>query len=82
MPILSWITGWANVSGWVSTLPSCLTQCMLTLQVALTATGGLLGSELVIGVISLMHPVCSLPQKMTGPGLFSRHMNPNGGINS
>ncbi|OJJ84428.1 GABA permease GabA [Aspergillus glaucus CBS 516.65] len=40
MPILSWITGWANVSGWV----------------ALTATGGLLGSELVIGVISLMHP--------------------------
>jgi len=55
---------------------------MLTLQVALTATGGLLGSELVIGVISLMHPVCSLPQKMTGPGLFSRHMNPNGGINS
>ncbi|PWY88023.1 amino acid permease [Aspergillus sclerotioniger CBS 115572] len=40
MPALSWITGWANVSGWV----------------ALTATGGLLGSELVLGVISLMHP--------------------------
>lgn len=58
MPILSWITGWANVSGWVSTL-HCLPalRCMLTLQVALTATGGLLGSELVIGVISLIHPV-------------------------
>lgn len=27
-------------------------------QVALVATGGLLGSELVLGVISLMHPVC------------------------
>ncbi|RJE19499.1 Gaba permease [Aspergillus sclerotialis] len=40
MPILSWITGWANVSGWV----------------ALVATGGLLGSELILGVISLMHP--------------------------
>ena len=26
-------------------------------QVALVATGGLLGSELIIGVISLMHPV-------------------------
>ncbi|GLA87491.1 hypothetical protein AtubIFM56815_001917 [Aspergillus tubingensis] len=26
------------------------------LQVALTATGGLLGSELILGVISLMHP--------------------------
>ncbi|KAE8351328.1 amino acid/polyamine transporter I [Aspergillus coremiiformis] len=40
MPILSWITGWANVSGWL----------------ALTATGGLLGSQLILGVISLMHP--------------------------
>ncbi|PKY07962.1 amino acid permease [Aspergillus campestris IBT 28561] len=40
IPILSWITGWANVSGWL----------------ALTATGGLLGSELIMGIISLMHP--------------------------
>ncbi|KAB8206117.1 amino acid/polyamine transporter I [Aspergillus parasiticus] len=40
MPILSWITGWANVSGWL----------------ALTATGGLLGSELILGIISLMNP--------------------------
>ncbi|GKZ28894.1 hypothetical protein AbraIFM66950_001518 [Aspergillus brasiliensis] len=40
MPLLSWITGWANVTGWV----------------ALTATGGLLGSQLILGVISLMHP--------------------------
>jgi len=65
MPILSWITGWANVSGWVSTstLPALHRGCMLTFQVALTATGGLLGSELVIGVISLMHPVCYLVWK-------------------
>ncbi|THC98466.1 hypothetical protein EYZ11_002051 [Aspergillus tanneri] len=41
MPILSWITGWANVSGWL----------------ALTATGGLLASQLILGIISLMHPV-------------------------
>lgn len=41
MPILSWITGWINCSGWV----------------ALVATGGLLGSELILGVISLMNPV-------------------------
>ncbi|KAF9892832.1 hypothetical protein FE257_000421 [Aspergillus nanangensis] len=40
VPILSWITGWVNVSGWL----------------ALTATGGLLGSELILGIISLMHP--------------------------
>ncbi|RHZ65337.1 GABA permease GabA [Aspergillus thermomutatus] len=39
-PILSWITGWVNVSGWV----------------ALVATGGLLGSQLILGVISLMNP--------------------------
>ncbi|KAF2726091.1 amino acid permease [Polychaeton citri CBS 116435] len=39
MPILSWITGWINVFGWM----------------ALVATGGLLGSQLIIGVISLYH---------------------------
>ncbi|KAJ5152998.1 uncharacterized protein N7482_009476 [Penicillium canariense] len=38
MPILSWITGWVNCFGWV----------------ALVATGGLLGSQLIVGVISLM----------------------------
>lgn len=42
MPLLSWITGWVNCAGWV----------------ALTATGGLLGSQLVVGVIALMNPVC------------------------
>jgi hypothetical protein len=42
MPVLSWITGWVNCSGWV----------------ALVATGGLLGSQLILGVISLMNPVC------------------------
>lgn len=41
MPILSWITGWINCSGWV----------------ALVATAGLLGSQLIQGVISLMNPV-------------------------
>ncbi|KAJ5397165.1 hypothetical protein N7509_005278 [Penicillium cosmopolitanum] len=40
MPLLSWITGWVNCAGWV----------------ALTATGGLLGSQLVVGVIALMNP--------------------------
>ena len=38
--IASWITGWINVGGWI----------------ALSATGGLLGSQLIIGLISLMHP--------------------------
>jgi choline transport protein len=40
VPILSWVTGWINVSGWI----------------ALVASGGLLGSQLVSGIISLMHP--------------------------
>lgn len=44
MPILSWITGWVNCSGWV----------------ALVATAGLLGSQMILGVISLMHPVIVL----------------------
>ncbi|KAI5919577.1 amino acid/polyamine transporter I [Camillea tinctor] len=37
---LSYMTGWINVSGWV----------------ALTATGGLLGSTFIINIISLLHP--------------------------
>ncbi|KAK0776896.1 hypothetical protein LTR91_018979 [Friedmanniomyces endolithicus] len=40
MPILSWITGWINVFGWM----------------ALVATAGLLGSQLIIGIISLYNP--------------------------
>lgn len=40
VPILSWITGWINVSGWI----------------ALVASGGLLGSQLIVGIISLTHP--------------------------
>lgn len=40
MPILSWITGWINVFGWM----------------ALTATAGLLGSQLVVGIIALFDP--------------------------
>ncbi|KAK5949211.1 hypothetical protein OHC33_009752 [Knufia fluminis] len=39
-PSISWATGWINVSGWI----------------ALTATGGLLGSQLIMGVISLYDP--------------------------
>lgn len=37
--ILSWITGWINVFGWM----------------ALTATAGLLGSQIIIGIISMYH---------------------------
>ena len=40
VPLLSWITGWINVSGWI----------------ALVASGGLLGSQLIVGVISFMKP--------------------------
>ena len=40
VPILSWIIGWINVGGWI----------------ALTATGGLLGSQLIVGIISFMTP--------------------------
>lgn len=40
VPIISWITGWINTAGWI----------------ALTATGGLLGSQLIVGVISFMQP--------------------------
>ncbi|KAE8440641.1 hypothetical protein EG329_007007 [Mollisiaceae sp. DMI_Dod_QoI] len=40
VPLLSWITGWINTSGWI----------------ALVASGGLLGSQLIVGVISLMNP--------------------------
>lgn len=46
VPLLSWITGWINVSGWI----------------ALVASGGLLGSQLIVGVISLMSPNYS-PQR-------------------
>lgn len=35
--ILSWVTGWINVFGWM----------------ALVATGGLLGSQIVIGIIAM-----------------------------
>lgn len=41
MPIISWITGWVNCSGWV----------------ALAATGGVLGSQLILGIVSLVNPV-------------------------
>lgn len=40
VPILSWTTGWINVSGWI----------------ALTATGGLLGSQVITGIVSFMDP--------------------------
>ncbi len=46
VPLLSWITGWINVSGWI----------------ALVASGGLLGSQLIVGVISFMQPAYS-PQR-------------------
>ncbi|KAL2867748.1 amino acid/polyamine transporter I [Aspergillus lucknowensis] len=40
VPILSWITGWINVAGWV----------------ALVATNSLLSSQLIVGAVSAMHP--------------------------
>ncbi|OBT51789.1 hypothetical protein VE04_09993 [Pseudogymnoascus sp. 24MN13] len=40
VPILSWVTGWINVSGWI----------------AHVAGVGLLGSQLISGVISLVNP--------------------------
>jgi amino acid permease (GABA permease) len=46
VPLLSWITGWINTSGWI----------------ALVASGGLLGSQLIQGAISLYHPDYS-PQR-------------------
>ena len=46
VPILSWTTGWINVSGWI----------------ALVASGGLLGSQLVVGIIGFMSPTYS-PQR-------------------
>ncbi|TVY49112.1 Amino-acid permease-like protein [Lachnellula occidentalis] len=52
VPILSWITGWINVSGWI----------------ALVCSGGLLGSQLIIGVISLMTPSYESQSLFTGGG--------------
>lgn len=43
-PLLSYITGWINTGGWI----------------ALTATGGLLGSQLIVGIILLVHPSFNL----------------------
>ncbi|OJJ81779.1 uncharacterized protein ASPGLDRAFT_131614 [Aspergillus glaucus CBS 516.65] len=40
VPILSWITGWINVAGWV----------------ALVATNSLLSSQLIMGIIASLHP--------------------------
>ncbi|KAM4064419.1 amino acid permease [Hirsutella rhossiliensis] len=39
VPILSWVTGWINVAGWI----------------ALVATNALLSSQLILGIISLLH---------------------------
>ncbi|KAI5368226.1 putative amino acid/polyamine transporter I, amino acid permease [Septoria linicola] len=39
-PLISWVTGWINVFGWM----------------ALTATGGLLGSQIIIGIIAIYDP--------------------------
>ncbi|KAJ5545553.1 Amino acid/polyamine transporter I [Penicillium sp. DV-2018c] len=39
VPILSWVTGWVNVAGWI----------------ALVATNSLLSSQLIVGIISVLH---------------------------
>lgn len=41
MPLLSWMCGWINCSGWVF----------------LVATGGSLASQMVVGIASLLDPV-------------------------
>lgn len=40
VPIVSWVTGWINVSGWV----------------ALSASGGVLGGQLLLGIITMYNP--------------------------
>ncbi|RAH71859.1 amino acid transporter [Aspergillus aculeatinus CBS 121060] len=40
VPILSWVTGWVNVAGWV----------------ALVATNALLSCQLIAGIVSSVHP--------------------------
>jgi len=47
VPILSWLTGWINMFGWM----------------ALTATGGLLGSQLIIGIISMYYGDAYTPER-------------------
>lgn len=69
VPILSWIIGWINTAGWV----------------ALTATGGLLGSQLIVGIISFMVPSYS-PQRWhqfliyIGYNVFAFLMNAFGSV--
>lgn len=57
VPILTWITGWINVSGWVLNPHQSIGVEVDALQVALVASGGLLGSQLIVGIISFMSPV-------------------------
>ncbi|GFF21178.1 amino acid permease [Aspergillus terreus] len=40
VPILSWVTGWINVAGWI----------------ALVATNALLSSQLIVGIVSAVYP--------------------------
>ena len=65
MPLLSWITGWINVSGWI----------------ALTASGGLLGSQFVVGVIALYNDVRDLSTLSTSLLTLPRVTSLNGGSN-
>jgi hypothetical protein len=52
---------WLGECVWLGMMirPGAL-SALLTKQVALVATGGLLGSQLILGVISLMNPVSVL----------------------
>lgn len=52
VPLLSWICGWINCSGWV----------------LLVATGGSLGGQVIGGLVGLMHPVCVRGLCWTGAG--------------
>ncbi|GAB0138491.1 hypothetical protein EsDP_00006726 [Epichloe bromicola] len=46
VPILSWITGWINVAGWI----------------AVVATNALLSSQLIVGIISALHTTYDPPR--------------------
>ena len=54
VPLLSWITVRINVAGWI----------------ALVASGGLLGNQLILGIIAFMNPVYALSGTQQGYGVL------------
>ncbi|KAH0496162.1 hypothetical protein TgHK011_003540 [Trichoderma gracile] len=59
VPVLSWVTGWVNVAGWVFNTQITHFKPIIsdrTSQVALVATNALLSSQLILGIISATRP--------------------------